>query len=140
MQNVNLKQYCFFKVIVVDGDLSWCFDDDYDDDFNDDDLLMMTNSYMRKWRWYWRWPHVWKVTMLMMMICWVNVCIIEWYVHAFISRIFISNDDDYDTLYPTTMIRILCIQRRWLWYSCIKWWWLVPHPYRVVSIGITYIW
>jgi len=35
MQNVNLKRCCFFKVIVVDGDLCWCFDDD----FNDDDLI-----------------------------------------------------------------------------------------------------
>jgi len=46
-KNVNLKWYCFFKVIVVDGDLWWCFDDDYDDDFKDDDLLMMTNFYMQ---------------------------------------------------------------------------------------------
>ena len=54
------------------------------------------------------------------------------YVHVFISRIFTSNDDDYNTLYPTTMTRILCIQR-WLWYSCIKWMWLVPRAYIVVS-------
>jgi len=43
----------------------------------------------------------------------MNVCIIESYVHAFISRIFISNDDDYDT---STVTRIFCIQRRWLKY------------------------
>jgi len=34
-------------VKVVDDDLCWCFDDDYDDDFNEDDLLMVTNSYMK---------------------------------------------------------------------------------------------
>jgi len=34
------------------------------------------------------------MTMLMMMICLVDVCIIESYVHAFINMIFISNDDD----------------------------------------------
>jgi hypothetical protein len=38
MQNVTLKLYCIFGVIV---------DDDYDDDFNDDYLLKMTKSYIQ---------------------------------------------------------------------------------------------
>jgi len=54
--------------------------------------------------------------MLMMTICWVNVCIIESYVHAFISCWV-------GYLYPVTMIRILYIQ----------WRRLVPHAYRVMS-------
>jgi hypothetical protein len=45
--------------------------------------------------------------MLMMMICWVKVCIIESYVHAFISCWL-------GYLYPTAMTMILCIQQRWL--------------------------
>jgi len=31
-----------------------------------------------------------------------------------------------------TMIRILCIQWRCLWYGCIEWWCLVPHSSRRV--------
>jgi len=48
MQNVNLRRYCFLKVIVVNRELWWCFDDDNDDDFNGDDLLMVMNYYMQK--------------------------------------------------------------------------------------------
>ena len=44
-----------------------------------------------------------------MTICWVNVCIIESYVHAFISCWV-------GYLYLVTTIRILCIQWRWLEY------------------------
>jgi len=49
--------------------------------------------------------------------------------YSIICMMFISKDGDYDTMYLTTVIKILCIQRR-----C-----LVPRAYRVVSRRITYI-
>jgi len=70
---------------------------------NDDEFL-----HAKWWR-YWWWTHVWKVTMLMMTICRVHVCIIEWYVHAFISCWVWY-------LYPEMTIWILCIQWRRLEY------------------------
>jgi len=86
MWNVISELYCFLEVIVIDVD--------YDDDFSDDNFLMMMNSYMQSVDVIDDEMHVWKMMTLMKTICWVNVCIIESYVHAFITRIFISNEDD----------------------------------------------
>jgi len=79
-KNVILGLCCFFELIVVD--------DDYDDD-----SLMVMNSYMQ------------NVDVIDdECMCenedendddlLLNVCIIESYVHAFISMIFIFNEDD----------------------------------------------
>jgi len=52
-------------------------------------------------------------------ICCVDVCIIESYVNAFISRIFISNDDGYNTLYSTTMTTIWLYQMKVIGTTCL---------------------
>jgi len=92
-----------------------------------------------KWWWYWWWSYVWKMMVLMMVNYGVNVCNIESYVLAFISRILCVQRRWLKYLYTTTVIIILCIQRRWLWYGCIKRMWLLPHAYKVVSWNISYI-
>ena len=70
--------------------------DDYVDDLNDDELLLAMNSYMQ------------TIMIFVMNACmqnvevddddgWMNVCIIESYVYAFInveSDIYIHIDDD----------------------------------------------
>jgi len=64
---------------------------------------------------FWWCLHVWIFSVFMSVRCCLNICIIESYVHAFISRIlypmmmiriFISNDGDYNTLYSTTVFMI----------------------------------
>jgi len=79
----------------------WNFDDSWVDSCW---WFMMMVIYVdeflhAKWQRYWWWMHVWKMKTKMMTICLLNVCIVESYVHAFISRIFISNEDDQNTLY-----------------------------------------
>jgi len=90
-------------VIVVD-----------DDDFNDDDLLMMMNSYMQSNdviddEHMYKSDDVNDDDLLGKHIHYWAICAC---IHKLWSRIFISSDDDYDILYPVTMIRIFCIQWR----------------------------
>ena len=79
----------------MNGDLFWCFDDDYKHN-DDDDLLMMMNSCMQNGDDFDGECMYWIMLMLKLMLtnCLLNVSIIESYVHALISRIFISNEDD----------------------------------------------
>ena len=67
---------------------------------------MMVNSCMQKWQWFDgdRMYEKWRC------LCW-------WYVvwtYALLSHMFMHSQVEY--LYPTTVIRILCIQRQWLGY------------------------
>jgi len=89
------------------------FCDEYVDDSKNDELLLAMNSYMQR---------VMILTMntcmqnidvmMMMMICCVNVCIVESYVHAFISRIFIS-------ILAMTQIFIPILAMTWIFISIL---------------------
>jgi hypothetical protein len=94
-----------------------------------------------KWWRHWWWMPVWKMKTKMTTICLLNVCIVESYVHAFItveSDVYIHIGDDRIFISILTMTKYFVFILETINDIVVSWGDdlgdnLVPHAYKVVS-------